>query len=69
MKTIYCFKHDKYKNFKKSLKYHIFSIKLVLSFIYDKCGGKDEKIKEEESIEILKLLDLVKNMEEYKRNI
>ena len=35
-----------------------------------KCGSKDEKIfKEEELIETLKVLDFIKNMEEYQMNI
>ena len=38
---------------------------LVLSIICDKCGSNDEKIfKEEESIEILKILGLINNMNE-----
>ena len=44
-----------------NLKYHILQKKLVLSIICIKCGSKDKKIfKEEESIEILKILDLIK---------
>ena len=45
----------------KTLKYHTFSKKtLVLSIIVSKCGSKDEKIlKEEESIKMLKILDLI----------
>ena len=41
----------------------------VLSIICDKCGSKDKKIiKEEESIEILKILGLIRNTE-YLMNI
>ena len=44
-----------------NLKYHILQKKIVLSIICIKCGSKDKKIfKEEESIEILKILDLIK---------
>ena len=36
---------------------------LVLSIIYSKCKTKDEKLfKEEESIEILKILGLIENI-------
>ena len=46
----------------KSLKHHIFVIKL-LSSICNKCESEDEKIfKEEESIEILKILGLIIKM-------
>ena len=47
----------------KSLKCHTFSKKtLVLSIICSKSKNEDEKIfKEEESIEILKILGLVEN--------
>ena len=50
----------------KTLKYHIFYKKtLVLSVI---CGSKDEKIfKEEESNEILKILHLINNIEQYQK--
>ena len=41
----------------------------VLSIICDKCGSKDKKIfKEEESIEILKIIGLIRNTE-YLMNI
>ena len=49
-------------------KYHIFKKKLSLSIVYSKCGHKYEKIfKEEEPIEILKILGLINNIEEYQR--
>ena len=39
---------------------------LSLSIVYSKCGHKYEKIfKKEESIEILKVLGLINNIEEY----
>ena len=42
---------------------YIFDKALFLSNICDKCGSSDEKIfKEEESIEILKILGLIKNI-------
>ena len=37
-----------------------------LSIVYSKCGHEYEKIfKEEESIKILKILELINNIEEY----
>ena len=39
--------------------------KIVVSFICSKCGSKDEKIFKEELIEILKILDLMNNIEQY----
>ena len=55
------------ENFKK-LKYHIFLETLYLSIIYSKCGHEYEKIFEkEESIEILKILGLINNKEEYQK--
>ena len=73
MKKINYTKWKRQKN-SKSLKYHIFLIKhdfvlvfvtktLLLSSICNKCGSEDKKIfKEEESIEILKILGLVENI-------
>ena len=44
----------------------ILFVQLVLSIICSQCGSKDGKIfKEVESIEILKILDLIFNIEEY----
>ena len=41
---------------------------IVLSIICSKCKNEDEKIfKEEESIEILKILGLRNNIEEYQK--
>ena len=54
----------------KNLKYHIFSKKkkLSISIVYSKRGYEYEKIfKEEESIEILKILGLINNVEEYQK--
>ena len=53
----------------KTLKYHTFYKKtLVFSNICSKCSRKDEKIfKEEESNEILKILDLSNNIEKYQK--
>ena len=41
---------------------------LSLSIVYSKCGHKYEKLfKKEESIEILKVLGLINNIEEYQK--
>ena len=42
--------------------------KTVLFIIYIKCGSRDEKIfKEEESIEVLEILGLIDNIEQYQK--
>ena len=52
----------------KKLKYHIFKKKtLSLSTVYSKCGHEYEKIFKEGSIEILKILGLINNIEEYQK--
>ena len=63
MKKIYCIKCNKYRKFKNPKISYIFNKTLVLSIICDKCGSKDEELfKEEKSIEILKILILIKNI-------
>ena len=63
MRKIYCTKCKKYKEFKKPKISYICDKILLLSGICNICGSKDEKtFKEEVSIEILKILDLVYNM-------
>ena len=53
---------NKYRKFKISN----FLKKLSLSIVYIKCGHQFKKIfKEEELIKILKVLSLIKNIEEY----
>ena len=45
-----------------------FKKKTVLFIIYIRCGSKDEKIfKEEESIEVLEILGLIDNIEQYQK--
>ena len=53
----------------RKLKHHIFLNKtLSLSIVYRKCGDEYEKIfKEEESTEILQILGLNNNIEEYRK--
>ena len=68
MREIYCTKCKKYKEFKKPKISYICYKTLVLSSICNKCGNEDEKIyMEEESIEILKILRLINNIEEHQK--
>ena len=47
----------------KNLKIHAFWKKKVLSVIFSKCNNKDTKVfKEEESLEILKIIGLIENI-------
>ena len=63
MKIIYCFIFGKYRKFKNPKISYIFQKALVLSIIWSKNKNEDEKIfKEEESIEILKILGLIKSI-------
>ena len=60
MRKIYCINCRKYKEFKKPKVSYIFCKTLLLSSICNKCGNEVEKIfEEEESIEILKILELI----------
>ena len=62
---MYCNICNKYRKFKKTKITYIFNKTLSLSIVYSKC---DEKIfKEEEPTEILKILDLINNIEEYQK--
>ena len=52
-----------YRKFEKIEISYIFEKTLVLSVIFRKCKKEDEKIfKEQESIEILKILGLIENV-------
>ena len=63
MKKIYCLICGKYRKFEKPKISHLLEKILVFSFIYNKCENKNQKIfKEEESIEILKILDLIEKI-------
>ena len=65
MKKHYCVKCNKYRKLKNPRISYIFDETLSLSTICDKCSSNDEKIfKEEESIEILRILSLINNMSE-----
>ena len=63
MKKLYCVICSKCRILKNPKISYIFEKTLVLSIICSKCKMEDEKIlKEEESIEILKILGLFKNI-------
>ena len=63
MRKIYCINCKKYKKFKNPRMSYICQKTLLLSRICNKCGTEDEKIfKEDESIEILKILGLFGNI-------
>ena len=63
MKKIYCFICGKYRKFENPKISCIFKKIIVLSIVCSKCGNKDENIfKEEKSKEILRILDLIKNI-------
>ena len=63
MKKFYCSICSKYKKFEKPKISNILEKTLVLSIICSKCQNEDEKMfKEEESIEILKILCLIDNI-------
>ena len=63
MKKLYCVICGKYRKFDKPKISYIFEKILVLSVICSMCRNEDEKkIKEEESIEILEILGLIKNI-------
>ena len=63
MKKLYWIICGKYRKFKNPKKWYIFEKTLVLFIICSKCKNEDEKLlKEEELIEILKILGLIKNI-------
>ena len=64
---MYCNECNKYRKYKKS-KIYIFKKTLSLSIVH-KCGHEYKKIFKEESIEILKILGLINNIEEYQKYI
>ena len=66
IQKIYCIVRGKYREFKNPKISYIFKKLLVFSIICSKCNNDDKKmLKEEESIKILKTLDLIINIEEY----
>ena len=66
MIKLYCINYVKYRNFEKPKISYFLEKTLVLSVIYSNCKNEEKKIsKEEESIEILKVLGLINNIEKY----
>ena len=63
MEKLYCVICGKYGNFEKPKMSYLLEKTWVLSSICSKCQNKDKKLfKEEESIEILKVLGLIENI-------
>ena len=63
MKKLYCIICSKYRKFEKPKISYLLEKTLVLSIICSNCKNEDGKLlKEEESIEILKILALIKNI-------
>ena len=63
MKKLHCVICGKYRKCEKPKISYLLEKKLVLSIICSKCKNEDEKLfKEEESIEILKILGLIENI-------
>ena len=63
MKKLNCVICGKYRKFEKPKISFLLEKTLVLSTICKKCENEDEKLfKEEESIEILEILGLIKNI-------
>ena len=63
MKQLYCVICGKYKKFEKLKMSYLLEKTLVLSVTFSKCKNEEEKLfKEEESIDILKILVLVENI-------
>ena len=66
MKKLYFIICGKDRKFEKPKISYLLEKSLVLSIICSKCKNEDEKIfKEEEPIQILKILGLISNKEEY----
>ena len=63
MKKLYCVICGKYRKFEKPKIKYLLGKTLVLSIICSKCKNEDEKLfREEESIEILKIIRLIENI-------
>ena len=68
MRKWYCVICGKHKKFEKPKIWYLLEKTLVLSIICSNCKSEDEEtFKEEESIEILKTLGLISNIEEYEK--
>ena len=68
MKTLYCIICCRYRKFETPKISYLLEKTLVLSIICSKCKNEDEKIfKEEDSIEIIKILGLINNIDKYQK--
>ena len=63
MKQLYCVICGKYKKFEKLKMSYLLEKTLALSVTFSKCKNEEEKLfKEEELIDILKILVLIENI-------
>ena len=63
MKKSYCIVYSKYRKFKNLKTSYIFEKTVVLCIVCSKCKNEDEKMfKEEESVQLIKYLGLIKNI-------
>ena len=62
MKILYCVNCGKYRKFEKLQMSYLLEKTLVLSIICSKCKNEDEKLFKEESIEILNIVGLSRNI-------
>ena len=60
---MYCNICNKYRKFKNIIQF----CQKIKSFYYSQCGHRYEKIFKEESIEILKIIGLTNNIDEYQK--
>ena len=68
MKKLHCIICCRYRKFVKPKISYLLEKTLVLSIICSKCINADEKIfKEEDSIEIIKILGLINNIDKYQK--
>ena len=68
MKKLYCVICGKYRKFEKPKTSYLLEKTLVLSIICSKCNNEDENFfKEEESIEISKILGFIENIKLLKK--
>ena len=68
MKKFYCTICSQYRKFEKPKILYLLEKTFAFSIICSKCKNENEKIfKEEESIEMLKILGLINSIEEYQK--
>ena len=68
MKKLHCVICNKYRKFEQPWISYLIGKTSVLSIIFSKCKNEHEKIfKEEKSIETLKILGLISNLEGYQK--